>query len=522
MSDKGATAESTTDDLSALLSSATLMLFLGSLGSVARLVEKIVMGRSLGPEAFGKVDITFAMMTIAATVALLGLREGIPRFMTRFDDPANVRGAWIIGSAIAAGLTGVVTLGLLLNAQRLAETLLDPSPPRALVILFAGTLPFFVGLELAVAGIRGCENTIYRTYVRDLLYNGLRLTLIVGLLSTGYGVIAMGYAYLVSTAVAFVVGLWLFNRLFPIVGPFETYTREIVVFSLPLVLSSIVSVLLSEIDTVMIGYSLPARQAGIYGAAWPLASGVSVIVSSFGFLFLPLMSRLDADGKRAEVNRMYKITTRWVFVIAFPAVLCLVVFARDYLAAVFGSEYTAGASALAVLVLGSFASASFGRCQATLSAFGYTRDIFVVNTIAAVLNIVLNAVLINGYGPVPTLGINGAAAATAISTVSLNGLALAILWYKSGVNPFSWTTLRVFILLPLTLLPPALLLASQATLSLPGLISIVPTISIVSIAVLALSGSLQPEDEIPVELLEDTLGIRVPFIRRYIPDGSGQ
>lgn len=508
------------DDLSALLSSATLMLVLGSLGSVARLVEKIVIGRSLGPEAFGEVDISFAMMTIAATVALLGLRGGIPRFMTRFEDPADVRGAWVAGSAIAVTFTAVITVVLFMNAERLAETFLDPSPPRELIVVFILTLPFVVGLELVVAGIRGRENTIYRTYARDLLYNGLRLGLILVLLFAGYSVVAIGFAYLVSAAVAFVAALWLFNRLFSITGPFNTHAREMVVFSLPLVLSSMVSVLLSEIDTVMIGYSLPSSQAGIYGAAWPLASGVGVIVSSFGFLFLPLVSRLDADGKRDEINRMYKVTTKWVFVVTFPAVLCLIVFAKDYLAAVFGPGYTTGALALTILVLGSFTSASFGRCQATLEAFGHTRYIFVLNAFAAVLNTTLNAVLINGYGPVPALGINGAAAATATSTVTLNGLALAGLWYKSGVNPVSWATLRAFVLLPLTLFPPALLFASQATLSLPVLIAIVPIAGMLSVAVLALTGSLQPEDEIPVELVEDALGVRVPFIRRYIPEES--
>jgi O-antigen/teichoic acid export membrane protein len=518
--DEKVAAKSTADDLSALLSSATLMLFLGSLGSVSRLVEKIVLARSLGPEAFGKVDISFGMMTIAVTVALLGFRGGIPRFMTRFEDRAEKRGAWIVGSTIAACLTGVITLVLFVNAERIAETLLDPSPPRDLLVIFIATIPFVVGLELAIAGIRGRENTIYRTYTRDLLYNGLRLSLITGLLFVGYDVIAVGYAYLIAAAVAFVIALWLFNRLLPIVGPFEAHTREMVTFSIPLVLSSMVSVLLSEIDTVMIGAYLPSNQAGIYGAAWPLASGVGVIVSSFGFLFLPLMSRLDANEKHDEVNRMYKTTTKWVFVAAFPAMLCLVVFTTDYLAAIFGPEYTAGGSALTILVLGSFTSASFGRCQATLSAFGYTRYIFGINTIAAVLNIALNAVLIGGYGPVPPFGIDGAAAATAISTITLNGLALIGLWYKSGVNPLSRTTIRTFVLLPVTLFPPTLLLASQATLPLPALVAIIPATGVVSVAVLAVTNSLQSEDEIPVELIEDTLGIRVPFIRRYIPDES--
>ena len=346
----------------------------------------------------------------------------------------------------------------------------------------------------------------------------MRLGLIVGLLVAGYGVVAMGYAYLVATAVSFVVALRLFDRLLPIAGHSRTRVREMTLFSLPLVLSSLSAILLSQVDTLMIGYYLPSARAGVYNAAWPLARGVGVIVSSFGFLFLPLMSRLDAGGRRAEVNRMYKIATKWIYVISFPALLCLVVFADDLLLAVFSAEYTAGATALVILVLGSFTSAAFGRCQDTLSAFGYTTYIFAINAVAGAFNVVLNAALIGGYGPIPSLGIEGAALATAISSVTLNGSALAVLWSKSGVNPVSRTTVRTFLLLPLALFPPALLLADQVTLPLPALIAVVPVAGVCSVAVLALTGSLQPEDEIPVRLVEDRLGVTVPLIGRYIPE----
>jgi O-antigen/teichoic acid export membrane protein len=167
------------------------------------------------------------------------------------------------------------------------------------------------------------------------------------------------------------------------------------------------------------------------------------------------MSRLDAGGKREELNQIYKLISKWVFIVSFPVLLCLVVFADDMLL-LFGSEYIPGASALAILALGSFISASFGRCQDTLSVFGYTKYIFILNAIAGLLNILLNAVLISGYGLIPQLGIRGAAVATAFSTVTLNGLALVILWQKSGVNPFSNWTVRTFVLLPITLFPPIL------------------------------------------------------------------
>ncbi|PSP41549.1 polysaccharide biosynthesis protein, partial [Halobacteriales archaeon QH_6_64_20] len=117
-------------------------------------------------------------------------------------------------------------------------------------------------------------------------------------------------------------------------------------------------------------------------------------------------------------------------------------------------------------------------------------------------------------------GIEGAALATAVSTVTLNGSALAVLWAKSGVNPVSRRTLRAFLLLPVVLFPPAVALARAVTLPLPALIAVLPVAGVCSIAVLALTNSLQPEDEIPIDLIEDNLRVSIPLIRRYVPDES--
>ena len=159
MADEGATVDGGNEDLSELLSSATLMLFIGSLGSLSRLIEQVAMGRLLGPDAYGEVSIAFSMMTVSTTLAMFGFKEGITRFMTRFEHEADVRGAWRTGVVITVVLTVVVTVGLLANAERVAGRLLEPSTPRALVFVSIATLPLFVGLELAAAGMRGRENT---------------------------------------------------------------------------------------------------------------------------------------------------------------------------------------------------------------------------------------------------------------------------------------------------------------------------------------------------------------------------
>lgn len=251
--------------------------------------------------------------------------------------------------------------------------------------------------------------------------------------------------------------------------------------------------------------------AGIYNYGYPLAAGLPVILSVFGFLYLPLASRLDDDSNRAEVDRIYKITTKWIYIVAFPLFLTFVAFSGDVVEIVFDVTDPRSSTALAILSVGFFSSAANGRCQDTLSAFGYTTYILVVNTAAAVLNIVLNIVL------VPTYGVVGAALASALSFFSLNVIAMLVLWRLSGISPFSRSTVKTFVLLPLVLFPLAFALSSVVELSIVTLPLFAIGAGLVAVALVAVTGCLQAEDEIPIEQIEERLGIRIPVIHRYIP-----
>lgn len=503
-----------TDDtnLSSLVSSSSLVLVGSLFGASSKLIEQAIIGHTISTVAYGKVNVGIAMMMLCSTFAMVGFNEGIPRFMSRFDDERDERGIWISGIIITGIVAVVIALAISLNSGLVNRWMFPKGTPMLLPILFAVTIPFYVGLRVAVSAIRGHENTIYRTYTYDLLYNGLRIGLLLVLLfAAGVGVLAAGYAYIIAAAVALVAAHFLLNRLLSLRGPFRTHTESLVRFSAPLVVASTVSALLAQVDKIMLGALANPAATGVYSYGYTLAAGVPVVLSIFGFLYLPLASRLDADENHTEVNRLYKVTTKWIYIAAFPMFLTFVAFSNDLVSAIFPKSTPESAAVLAILSIGFFVSAANGRCQDTLSAFGYTRIILVVNTIAAVLNIVLNIVLIRRYGVV------GAALASALSFFTLNALAMVVLWKTSGISPFSRLTVRTFVLLPVILLPPALLLSRTISLSLFALPVFAVLVGLVSVVLVAVTGCLQPEDEIPVELVEDRLGVRIPLIRRYIP-----
>jgi O-antigen/teichoic acid export membrane protein len=503
--------KSTSEELSTLLSSATLV-FVGTVvGVVARLGERIILGRALATDVYGDVTIALAIVSIGSTLAGLGLTQGVPRYMSRFDDPGDVRGVVVTGFVVALSGATVVAALLWLNLGWLASALFETPGAMVFLLPFILTIPFQVGMKISIGGIRGLENTLYKTLVGDLFFPFGRIALLGLLLWAGYGVAAAGYAYLIAASTSFVLALWLLNRLFTLVGQFRTRTREMIAFSVPLIIAAVLNILLTRTDTVMIGYFDSSFATGLYGYAYPLATGLLLVVASFGFLYLPLASRFDANDRHEELDAVYKITTKWAFVATFPAFLTFVMFPGDVLAIFFSDRARPAALAFVVLAGGFFTNAAFGRNRETLSALGQTKVIMVANGFAYVLNVCLNLLLI------PLYSYLGAAVASGISYVSLNLVIYLVLRRRFDISPFSRWTRRTFVALPAVLGVPAYLLSQWLTLSYSTLPLVLVGTALASVVVVAATGCLQPEDEIVITVFEDAVGVELTVLRRILP-----
>jgi O-antigen/teichoic acid export membrane protein len=497
--------------LATLLTGAGLVTIGKVVGSFTTLGERVLIGRLLTPEAYGEVSVGLALLSFATTAAMVGFSQGVPRYVSRFDDDADRRGVWVGGLVVTGVVALALTAVLLASVGWLTDTLLSRADSPAMLSLFVLALPFVVGMKITVAAIRGHNNAVYRIYAQDLAYPLARIALLTALLIAGFGVLAAGYAYLVAALLSFGVALALLHRLTALRGEIRTHVREVGRFSLPVVLSGVLTVLLTRTDTLMLSYFRDTYEVGQYAAAYPLANGLIVVISSFGFLYLPLASRLDADDQYDEIDAIYETTTKWMYLITFPALLTFVLFADDVVAIAFGSAYAEAPIALAILSVGFFTNAVGGRNRETISALGVTAYLMVVNGAAFGINVVLNLWLIPPYGLV------GASVASAVAYGVLNLTACAILWHRWGITPLSRWSVKTFLVLPLALLPPAYLVSQSLSLSIVTLVPWLLFVGACSIVVVAVTGCLQPEDRIVLDFAENTLGMRIPLIRRFIP-----
>jgi O-antigen/teichoic acid export membrane protein len=126
---------------------------------------------------------------------------------------------------------------------------------------------------------------------------------------------------------------------------------------------------------------------------------------------------------------------------AFPVFVTLAVFA-PLLMSLFGPQFRAGATALTILSLAMFVNIGTGAVGAVLSMGGKSSWVLLDNSIALLLNVVLNLALI------PRFGMTGAAIAWAVAIVVGNLLPLVQVWRLWQLQP---VTAEAVLILALTL-----------------------------------------------------------------------
>jgi O-antigen/teichoic acid export membrane protein len=398
----------------------------------------LIIARVLGRVGFGAVSLGRTTMTILSTVLLLGLDTGIGRYLPRDDDPGYRRGVLVSALQIALPLSIAAGLSLFLTAPTLATVVFDDPSTAPILRIFGLAVPFAALMKLAVGGVQGTKRALPKVIVRNV---GQPLTRFLGIavaIAAGLGVTGVAWAYALSYIVAAAIGVYFLRRLTPLFSRVEALPirRELLSFSAPLALTMAMSILLSDLDTFMLGALGTTGAVGVYNVVYPLSELLVVALSSFAFVFMPVLSELDAEGATGEMRRVYRVIAKWIFIATTPVFVLFVLFPDIVISLTFGAGYQSGALALSVLTVGFFVHATAGLNSNALTAIGRTRIVMYDNVFVVALNAVLNLVLI------PRYSFLGAAVTTTISYVVLNLLYSAQLYRETGIQPLAVATLR--------------------------------------------------------------------------------
>ena len=425
-----------------ILSEAFLSFSGMTLGSVFRYIFSIVMARFLGAQMLGIYSLGNAVTRIAEIFALMGLDNGVLRFVSRdTENTENVKNS--IYSSLKFGFLSSIIISIILfcSAEFIVNNLLNEDNFLVIVIkIFALSLPFSVLTLISSFATQAFKILKYKIFVNQIVNP---LTLLIAFLAS-YHFLGTKLSILIPTVVSAVVGLVFITKFLSYFTDInfknlikEDFNKEILRFSIPLMFVSAIGIIMHWVDIVMLGILSNATDVGMYHPIDRTAGLVRMILFAFAGIFAPIFSEHYFKKNMLGMKESYQSSSKYILTFSLPVFIFLFVFANPMLL-LFGSEFQ-NAVALKILLTGIFIQTIFGLGSSTLSMSGNTKFNLFNVSIALILNISLNYILI------PQYDIVGAALATAIALFILSILRFVENIVLMKLNLFSIKLLKPII-----------------------------------------------------------------------------
>jgi O-antigen/teichoic acid export membrane protein len=348
----------------------------------------------------------------------------------------------------------------------------------------------------------------------NIIKHFLLLIFVIFIVSFQLAFINVYYAYVVAMAIScLLIGIYAIKKIslhkrYLLKNIRKDTAKELILFSLPLLGTSIINVITKWVDTLMLGNLKDASYVGLYNSVAPLSDAIVFPLSSMAVIYMPIIASLYANKKQGEIKRNYTILTKWIFLIALPIFLIFVLFPDQIILFLFGNKYISASLTFQIVCIGAVVSSLFALNNHNLIALGKTKTIMIAFFLAAVVNITLNAILI------PSHDIEGAAIATVIAIIIANSIMSSALYLASKVQPFSKNLIKsTFAFLPL-FLGSYLILTEYITFNIIYIFLLYVFCYVLMLISLIITRSIDKEDLNMLENIERKTGIKLGFLKK--------
>lgn len=392
-------------------------------------IAAIIISRMLGAEGYGIYSIAMAWALLLVVPSRLGLDTAALKFVPIYlerGDRSRLSG-FVRLAACCVFVTSVIAGLLIIVAAQLRLT----SIPEDATVATALTIFPIAGLGLVGALLRAERRIFASQFYEQLLRPAVVILLLAGVAASA-GRMSATTAVLFGAAGAFVAllaGGVHTVRALPLAGVAPDYSnrREWVSLGGVLLATTVVQEALNQVDIVMLGYLASASEAGLFAAAWRVASLASFAVAAMTTVSGPLIASHFERADFTALGSIARSTARIGFAAALLICLPLGLVGAPILS-LFGSGFTAAYPALLVLLLGGLANAFTGVVAYLMTMTGRHSHALAIFAAALAISVLLNMLLI------PRFSIVGASIASTVGTIAWNVAMLAYVRRAMGID----------------------------------------------------------------------------------------
>lgn len=417
----------------------------GALNAVGAVVSAVLgfavtlcIARGFSREAAGVFFNSTSAFLVLVAVGQLGTNVGLVYFVSRsrvregpdmFSSYVRAAGGPVLVWNVVLGIAifaAAPALGELIGSDRSDDV------ASALRVLAPFVLAAAVE-NLAVSASRGL-GTMRPTAVLTLVARpAIQVVLVLGAVavagpSAAVGAWATGY---VLCALAAVVWVRRLGYARPGMHPPQRVRvgRDFWAFTAPRALVTVAQIAMQRLDIVLVGALAGAAPAAVYAATTRFLVAGQLGTQSISLAAQPGFAHFLAAGDRSRAEDLYRMSTAWLVLVAWPLYLVLAIFSSTILR-IFGPGYVEGAPVLVILAAALMFGAVVGVVEVVLVMAGHSGWTL-VNSVSALSVMVLLDVWL-----IPRHGAFGASIGWGCAIVVRNALALLQVRRTLGLHPF--------------------------------------------------------------------------------------
>jgi O-antigen/teichoic acid export membrane protein len=411
---------------------------------------QILIVRYLSKADYGAFAYGLSIVSLGASIVAFGLDRSITRFIPIYEEDREYDKLWgtiVMALGTILSLSFVILLLVYGLQGWIAGTLVSDRQAVSLllIMIFLTPIQALDGLLMGMFAVFSKPRAIF--FRRNVLAPGLRLTVVLLLVLGEAGVEFLAAGYVAAGAVGIALyGFMLFRTLRQDglldhlhVGQVTMPAREVFGFTVPLLASDLLFVVVNTSDVLLLGHYRGSVEVGELRVVWPAAHLNQLVMGSFTLLFTPVAARLFARRDYKGISDLYWQTAIWIAILSFPIFALTFSLAQPLTSTLYGARYEDSATYLALLSLAYYFNAALGFNGLTLKVFGKVYFIVVISLVAAIVNLGLNFLLIPRYGAL------GAAIGTASTLIAYNVLKQVGLRMGTGISPFQRRDAPVYI-----------------------------------------------------------------------------
>lgn len=394
----------------------------------------VALVRLMSPSSFGTYALASSVSAFVVPVAAFGLQGSVARRAAEALASEEHQGLSMVARAATRVIVCLVVFSSLAVAViSLVMSRVPSLSPIVPAFLVLAPVALVTPLNTAAMGLVQATFQPKIPLISGALNSGLLIALRISLLGAGLrSAVSMAAAQSVAV-VASVVVLVLWSGW---VGQLRTLperslgSKQFTTYGLAALATTTFLVAVSQLDVTFLGGFHGRAAAGAYAPVSGIADAIGTLFAILTGYALPAMTAAQICGKDADLLDLTRWTSRWGLALCAPALTLMAAAPGPLAHLLFGSRSVGMTLPARILAVGVTVDVLLGFNTFAILALGLPRVLVRNALLGLVVSVIACATL------VPRLGAVGAAVATVIAILAVNGLASSFLWHRARFLPW--------------------------------------------------------------------------------------